>query len=157
MLPDTRVCCCLTPQCVLLLLLLLLLCTPQTHPDDESEAQKLLVCEAEVMKVCVCGGCVRVWGGGGAGGVPSGLCECMCVRRGDEGGSSTDLLADAQHLSSNSVCVAALLHVQLCYPPPPQTHAASAEAVGSWVEQGACPLITDVKIIVHPGEVRVCV
>lgn len=36
-----------------------------------------------------------------------------------------------------------------------QPHVASSEVVTTWTEAGRCPYVTDIKTIVHPGEVRV--
>ncbi len=35
-----------------------------------------------------------------------------------------------------------------------QERVASSEIVSTWAENGRCPYITEVKTIVHPGEVR---
>lgn len=53
------------------------------------------------------------------------------------------------------LCSGTVLH--LCYFVVVQERVASSEIVSTWVDDGRCPYINEVKTIVHPGEVRAAV
>jgi hypothetical protein len=54
-----------------------------------------------------------------------------------------------------TLCSGTVLH--LCYFVGVQERVASSEIVSTWVDDGRCPYINEVKTIVHPGEVRAAV